>query len=70
MIFQISAMPSGRLIGRFDDEGQAWAAIRRLVERRGAAYLNRLVLTRQDPVGHTRLLAAGGELMKALPSKA
>lgn len=66
MTYEIWNLPSGNIVATYHGEGEAWAALRRMADRLGPAYLDRLALTREDDEGMTRTLAEGHDLVRQL----
>lgn len=62
--FELWSTASGNVIGCFDTEVAALAAIRDALDAHGEEYVIGLALGREDTRGHSQAIAQGTELLK------
>jgi hypothetical protein len=66
MTYEIWSVPTGNIVATYHGEEDAWVALRRLAERHGPGYLDRLALSCEDDQGRTVTLAEGHDLTRHL----
>ena len=69
-IFELWNTKTGNLLGTYDSEAAALDAVAGLVERYGAAYVERLLLGCEDRRGRSRQIASGAELVTRIRAAA
>jgi hypothetical protein len=62
MTYELWNVRTGNALGDFATEEEALAAVRRLVERHGRAYVDKLFLGREDSRGRSTPIAQGQAL--------
>jgi hypothetical protein len=62
MAYELWNMRTGNALGDFLSEAEALAAVRKLVERHGRSYAEKLLLGHEDAHGRSRPIAQGQEL--------
>jgi hypothetical protein len=61
--YELWSKASRSVLGAFDSEAQALAAVREAIERHGRAYAEELAVMREDRRGRSSLLAEGAQLV-------
>lgn len=62
--FELWDKDSRSIVGAFDTEEEALAAVREALERHGRAYAETFAVIREDARGRSRLLGEGGTLVE------
>ena len=62
--FELWSIASGNVVGYFNTEAAALAAVRDAFDHHGQEYVDGLALGREDSRGRSHAIAQGGELLK------
>ena len=62
--FELWSKASRSIVGAFDSETQALAAVRDALTRNGRAYAEELAVIREDSRGRSKLIAEGAQLVE------
>jgi hypothetical protein len=64
MALELWSIPAASIVGFFDTEAQALAAVREALECHGPEYVTDLALGREDSRGRSKPIAQGADLLK------
>jgi hypothetical protein len=64
MTYELWSKASRSIVGGFDSEAEALAAVRDALARHGRAYAEEFAVVREDQRGRSKLIAEGTELVE------